>query len=228
MNYAIDDLRNPLITPKNCRGEPKTASTSPLSLSLTSTPQQLSLTFAISQDAAHIGPCALFIGTTQISSADDCISRSKTPDCIAVPGSITNDMCLLTYTFTLTNLAAVTCTDCVLRWTWKATHISIYSPELFETCMDVTISQPYNAPQAAYLTTQTPVAAMASATMNSIPNYHAPPILVAETAPPAEVASTGRVYAMPAPSFATAKAYGVPPQSSKKKCSKRKRLAAKK
>jgi hypothetical protein len=48
-------------------------------------------------------------------------------------------MCLNTWSFKPVNVDKISCTNCVLRWTWEGQHIS-YSPEMFENCIDVTIN----------------------------------------------------------------------------------------
>lgn len=50
-------------------------------------------------------------------------------------------MCLHYWTFPVINAEKISCTnDCVLRWVWVATHLSVTSPERFENCQDITLS----------------------------------------------------------------------------------------
>jgi len=48
-------------------------------------------------------------------------------------------MCLNTWSFKPVNVDKISCTNCVLRWTWEGHHISPTNPEKFENCIDVTI-----------------------------------------------------------------------------------------
>ena len=50
-------------------------------------------------------------------------------------------MCLNTWTFKPVNVDKISCTNCVLRWTWEGHHISATNPEKFENCIDVTINK---------------------------------------------------------------------------------------
>jgi hypothetical protein len=49
-------------------------------------------------------------------------------------------MCLNTWSFKPVNVDKIFCTNCVLRWTWEAQHISSTNPEKYENCIDVTIN----------------------------------------------------------------------------------------
>jgi hypothetical protein len=49
-------------------------------------------------------------------------------------------MCLNTWSFKPVNVDKISCTNCVLRWTWEGQHISSTNPEMFENCIDVTIN----------------------------------------------------------------------------------------
>jgi hypothetical protein len=49
-------------------------------------------------------------------------------------------MCLNTWSFRPVNVDKISCTNCVLRWTWEAQHKD--PSEHYENCIDVTISNP--------------------------------------------------------------------------------------
>lgn len=133
MNYNIDSLRNPLLSPNYCRGEPATSTKSVLTLGTTMT-----LTLAIS--AAHIGPCHVEINGIQISPNEECVANTVN-GCRPVPGAFAGSgLCLHEWTFPVQNADKLTCTnDCVLRWMWSAEHISATNPERYENCIDVTV-----------------------------------------------------------------------------------------
>lgn len=169
LRMQIDLLRTPLTYTNLCRGEPVSLIKTPLTLGLT-----MSVTLAIS--AAHNGPCAIQINGVTISPLNaNCVSTTTTPACVKVPGSTTNDMCLHTWTFATSNLDQVKCTDnCVLRWTWSATHLSVTDPEMFENCIDVSIPNGLNAPPST-----PPVTAIDRSTLNleaihGVSNYDDP------------------------------------------------------
>ncbi|KAJ3086618.1 hypothetical protein HK102_012830 [Quaeritorhiza haematococci] len=163
LNYSIDSLRNPVTrsTPV-CRGEPVGAVT-PITLE---NGKSHTITMALSIGAQHIGPCAVeildannldapgvTIATAGGRSAPGCANRpivdfetdrsgSATTQCPnRIPkGLITNDMCLFYWTFTVQNADKITCTSCVMRWTWEGHHASPDSPEIYENCADVVVS----------------------------------------------------------------------------------------
>ncbi|KAH6560795.1 hypothetical protein BASA60_000518 [Batrachochytrium salamandrivorans] len=137
----IDSLRNPIDSSSPiCRGAAK----------------------AFSIGAQHIGPCAVEIldenlsnpvQIAQVSGPNGCAVKplaqfrtdKSSPASAQCPKHIpsklvTDDMCLNEWTFTVTNVEKIKCTQCVLRWTWSGEHISVNNPELYETCADVIIS----------------------------------------------------------------------------------------
>jgi hypothetical protein len=102
---------------------------------------------AISIGAQHVGKCLVEIidaDTNEIvilsNDQQDCAKRvvfssTSDVDCIIPKGLVTNDMCLQEWTFIPINVELVKCNNCILKWTWTATHITPF--EHFETCVDV-------------------------------------------------------------------------------------------
>lgn len=156
INYEIDSLRNPNSGGNFCRGAGKGAVT-PISLS---SGQDFTVTLALSNGAQHVGDCWVEIvdandtskkvqiagpvqcalppvaqGDTNKGSGADQQCGGKLPKNL-----VTNDMCLNTWTFKPQNVDQIKCKDCILRWTWHATHISTSNPEKYENCADVTVS----------------------------------------------------------------------------------------
>ncbi|KAI8913018.1 hypothetical protein DFJ77DRAFT_431640 [Powellomyces hirtus] len=159
IDRQIDSLRNPT-EGGLCRGAPRRK---PVPLSLTEG-GSLTLTQAFSIGAQHIGPCAVeIIDAKDTSKKVTLTSVSGDRGCAVQPlaqfdtnkgsdaksqcngkipaGLVTNDMCLHYWTFETKNVNKITCTDCILRWTWDGTHISKSNPERYENCIDVTITK---------------------------------------------------------------------------------------
>ncbi|KAJ3075523.1 hypothetical protein HK102_005590, partial [Quaeritorhiza haematococci] len=160
ISNGVDQLRNPLqLTGQGfCRGESAGTVTD---ISLVNG-QSLTVTMALSVGAQHIGPCRIEILDKNLGNPVQIVSIDGPNGC-ATPsivgfntasgsnagavcpngtpnGLVTNDMCLAYWTFTVQNADRITCTDCVMRWTWDATHISVAAPEKYENCMDVRIT----------------------------------------------------------------------------------------
>ncbi|KAI8824214.1 uncharacterized protein EV422DRAFT_617920 [Fimicolochytrium jonesii] len=154
----IDSLRNPTTgsTPF-CRTSTKSARV-PLHLTEGG---KLTVTQAFSVGAQHIGPCAVEIWDpktnkkftlTSVAGPNGCArvpiaqsdSNKKSGANNQCPGRlpnklVTNDMCLNKWTFTTRNVNAITCKDCILRWTWVGQHVS--PAEKYESCIDVTVTK---------------------------------------------------------------------------------------
>jgi hypothetical protein len=135
LNSVIDDLRNPDAT--LCRNEPMVPGALPIDL-LQST---LTVKLAISKLATHIGNCWVDVldennNAIRISPLEKCVYSIPESECIPVPNSVTNDMCLQTWTFPLQNVNQLTCKNCVLNWWWRAEHI--VPNEFFNNCIDFT------------------------------------------------------------------------------------------
>ncbi|KAI8907981.1 hypothetical protein EDD86DRAFT_247935 [Gorgonomyces haynaldii] len=183
----IDSLRSPSGNGPLCRGQRGTKSRN---LNLVNG-QPMTVTSAFSIGAQHIGPCQIEImqrnkpSTAVVIAQGDCArppaeggklaqtSTYKTSGADAQcpgripPNLVTNDMCLNEWTFEVQNADRVRCTDCVLRWTWTAQHISVYEPEFYENCLDVTLSTSNLAP-AAVAPAIGPTAAVAQAVAEQI------------------------------------------------------------
>ncbi|KAJ3013730.1 hypothetical protein HKX48_005541 [Thoreauomyces humboldtii] len=162
INIAIDDLRSPLVDGEAfCRGAAKSAN--PVALTLTEG-GSLTITQAFSLGAQHIGPCAVEIvdadntanivtlteadglrgcAVTPIAQFETDKNSAATAQCngLIPSGLITNDMCMQYWTFTTNNVDQITCTNCILRWTWEGEHISVTNPEKYENCIDVKLTK---------------------------------------------------------------------------------------
>jgi hypothetical protein len=141
LNSVIDDLRNPDAT--QCRNEPVTIN--PMAIDLTQS--TLTVKLAISKLATHIGNCWINIldennNSIRVSPLEKCVYFIPDSECIPVPNSSTNDMCLQTWTFPLQNIDQLTCNKCVLNWWWRAEHI--VPNEIFNNCIDFTLNTPNN------------------------------------------------------------------------------------
>ena len=143
LNSVIDDLRNP--DANLCRNEPPEPG-NPIDL----TQSKLTVKLAISKLATHIGNCWIDVldennNAIRISPLEKCVYHIPDSECIPVPNSVTNDMCLQTWTFTLQNVNQLSCKKCVLNWWWRAEHI--VPNELFNNCIDFTQSTNPNISQ---------------------------------------------------------------------------------
>ncbi|KAJ3175784.1 hypothetical protein HDU87_005778 [Geranomyces variabilis] len=210
INVQIDDLRNPLAgNSQLCRGAAK-GPVVPLDLSSGS----LTLTQAFSLGAQHIGPCAVEIidandhnNKVTIASANGLDGCARPPiaqfdtdklspatnQCHGkIPaGLVTNDMCLQYWTFQTQNVDKITCTDCILRWTWSGEHISVTNPEKYENCIDVKVTKNGSTP---------PPVDVPNPDTNT--NTNIPPVVV--TPPKQNPAPTQAPPAKPAPTHAPA------------------------
>jgi hypothetical protein len=134
LNSVIDDLRNP--TNQVCRNEPENT---PRFFELTSS---ISVKLAISKLATHIGECWVNIiqdngREIRISPEEKCVYFIPDSECIPVPNSVTNDMCMQTWTFPTRNLDQITCTNCIFKWEWRGRHIE--PNEYFNNCIDISV-----------------------------------------------------------------------------------------
>lgn len=141
MNYQIDSLRNPTLV--DCNTLPKS---SLVSVSLVKN-KKYTVTLAISVSAQHVGPCELHIidpdtsDDVIIAKNENCVSSgtifesTSDPNCEIPDGLVTNDMCVVKWSFCPSNLDKITCTECIMKWVWTAKHMEPY--EHFETCVDV-------------------------------------------------------------------------------------------
>lgn len=87
-----------------------------------------------------VGYCWVEVDGIIISPTVDCVSQLRV-GCPPVPGSTTNDMCLQKWTFNTINVNQVTCTECVFRWIWKATHLSVTNPEPYVSQIRITLTE---------------------------------------------------------------------------------------
>ncbi|RKO84531.1 hypothetical protein BDK51DRAFT_52125 [Blyttiomyces helicus] len=160
LDTDIDSLRNP--EPKDgpiCRGAARSGTETPLSLK---SGEPVTIILALSVGAQHVGPCqvdildaddlsAPAIPLTSIDGPNGCarppiaqFDTDKSPASGQCPKAIpqnlvTDDMCLHPWTFTPSFDASQLPASPVLRWKWQATHISVTDPELYESCIDVSI-----------------------------------------------------------------------------------------
>ncbi|KAI8589775.1 hypothetical protein BDZ88DRAFT_128714 [Geranomyces variabilis] len=195
INVQIDDLRNPLEgNTQLCRGAAK-GPVVPLTLTEGG---ELTLTQAFSLGAQHIGPCAVEIVDAKnpnnkvtlvsVTGANGCArppiaqfdtdkASAATNQCHGkIPaGLVTNDMCLHYWTFKTQNVNKITCTDCILRWTWAGEHISKTNPELYENCIDVRVTK------GAGGSTNTPPVDIPDPDTNT--NTNIPPVVVTPPKP---------------------------------------------
>jgi len=153
INNNIDSLREPSTV--FCRN----AERGPTTKIQLVNGQEFSVTQAFSIGAYHIGECTVEIFDQKnhsniIEIAGDDTQCARTPvaqfNHITITTAtnlcpnniptnlITNDMCLNEWTFIVKNADKITCTDCVLRWTWVGRHIS--PPDFYENCADVQIT----------------------------------------------------------------------------------------
>ncbi|KAJ3060537.1 hypothetical protein HK102_009457, partial [Quaeritorhiza haematococci] len=168
LNNNIDSLRSPFSGNTICRGEGK-GEVTPITLV---NGQRHTVTMALSLGAQHVGPCSIeirdadnlnapgvVIATAGGRGAPGCANRPivdfetdksgpATSQCRGrIPkGSVTNDMCLFDWTFTVRNADQIRCTNCVMRWVWEGHHISPDAPEFYENCADVIVSTDGSAP----------------------------------------------------------------------------------
>ncbi|KAJ3023857.1 UNVERIFIED_CONTAM: hypothetical protein HDU68_008426 [Siphonaria sp. JEL0065] len=153
ISFQIDDLRSPSGTAV-CRNAPVSAQRAPVTLGKSGSTHTVAVAFSIG--AMHVGEChvdiidpatnkAVRIG--QIDGPNGCARLGQIPNS---PGQcpngmpknlITNDMCAFDWTFTLMNVEQITCTNCILRWGWSATHISTTNPELYQNCVDIVLTK---------------------------------------------------------------------------------------
>ncbi|KAI9094681.1 hypothetical protein DFS34DRAFT_628687 [Phlyctochytrium arcticum] len=164
INIDIDSLRNPVGRGNSsiCRGAPASA---PVPITLNNG-QDFTVTLAMSTGAAHIGPCSIEVrDADNLSAPGAVITNLWSKNGCAVPphntaytgndkssasgqcpgkqpkGLVTNDMCLSTWTFKVENADKIKCNRCVLRWYWEGWHMGgPGNPEVYENCIDVTIS----------------------------------------------------------------------------------------
>ena len=148
IDHEIDSIRNPMSSPKLCRGASKGKVTE-IRLDGNS---DFTITMAISNGAQHIGPCWVeIIDANNITDSVEIASVNGQRGCVVKPiaafetdkgspasnqcpgkvpaGLVTNDMCLTTWTFKPTNVDKIKCIECILRWKWDAQHISETNPE---------------------------------------------------------------------------------------------------
>ncbi|KAJ3412194.1 hypothetical protein HDV05_001104 [Chytridiales sp. JEL 0842] len=159
ISYFIDSLRNPVIGSNFCRGT--SANTKYVPVTVPRTGGFHTITLAYSIDAMHVGPCWVEIidpvtrkswqigsvagprGCAQFPVAQPGPqTHRRTPASAQCPnriprGLVTDDMCLSQWTFRLKNVDQITCSRCVMRWVWHATHISTTNPEKYENCVDI-------------------------------------------------------------------------------------------
>ncbi|EGF81896.1 expressed protein [Batrachochytrium dendrobatidis JAM81] len=155
----IDSLRSPIKSDSPvCRGAAK----GPVTDIRLENGKSFTITIAFSIGAQHIGPCGVEIldenleNAVQIAHVDGpggCAQKplsqfatdKSSPASSQCPNNIptklvTDDMCLSEWTFVVSNVEKIKCTNCVMRWTWSGQHISVTNPEKYETCADVRIS----------------------------------------------------------------------------------------
>ena len=160
ISTAIDNLRNPIAQLKQsapCRNQVEKSDITPLVLK---NGASHTISFAISINAQHIGPCNVEILDSRnlnlpgvfIADEAECarlpiaekIYPSGTASAVcpnAIPkGLVTNDMCLLKWTFTVINADKIKCGEhCVMRWSFNAVHL-LPDVEEFMNCADVSVN----------------------------------------------------------------------------------------
>lgn len=142
--YNIDLLRNP--TSIDCSTLSKGKQTS---IELNEN-EYHSVYIAASIGAQHKGLCRMEVidpntgEIIEIANENNCVSKGhifksiNDPKCIIPDKLVTNDMCLLKWSFIPKNIKDIKCKTCILKWIWNGEHVIPH--EHFENCADIIIT----------------------------------------------------------------------------------------
>ncbi|KAI8843717.1 hypothetical protein BC829DRAFT_400668 [Chytridium lagenaria] len=153
VNYQINDLRNPTYQGDICRRTGRSSNPTPVYMSnggYHSVVLAFSVGFLMPLTTLVAPPlptlavpngCTIprgndvvpYINTNSYSGAS-----SQCGGYLAPGTENTNDMCAFQWTFQVQRLNEVNCRNCVMRWWWRATHLS--NPEFYENCVDIRLS----------------------------------------------------------------------------------------
>ncbi|KAI8849606.1 hypothetical protein BC829DRAFT_391198 [Chytridium lagenaria] len=183
ISLNIDTLRSPSNGLPMCRGHEASSELVPVSFGPSGSTHTVTLAYSIG--AQHPGPCSIEIvdpatgvavnvasvdgpqgcarPPTAFGAADTNKLRTASEQCgvNGLPRQLrTDDMCLFYWTFRLQNVERISCSRCIMRWTWVGTHAA--EPELYENCIDINLSVNGGGPLLALIEAGTRMAAGAA------------------------------------------------------------------